>query len=109
MQEVRKVIILASRDKAPFYSLLGFQNVIVVDKNTVLQKILELKNRRDLAAILVEASIAREAGLDILGLNEKGLGPVVSMIPDDKHSISGDPKGYYIKFVSRIIGYVIGV
>lgn len=109
MSTPRGLVVLTRLERAPFYRLLGFQNVIPVDKDNLALKIRELKTQRDLAAILVEESIAKEANIDVLSLNDKGLGPVITIIPDAKLFLEADPRNYYAKFVSRIIGYQLGV
>lgn len=109
MPMLKEIVVLAKPERVPFYKLLGLQNVVPVDKGTVALKIGELKTRKDLAAILVEESIAREANIDVLSLNEKGLGPVITTIPDAKPFLEADPRNLYAKFISRVIGYQLGV
>ena len=107
--ESRKVVVLASRERASFYRLLGFDRVVEVGKEELAQYIRELKGDKNLAAVLVEESLAREAGIELFDLNEKGFGPVVTFLPDKEPSFKSDPRIYYSKFIARVIGYQLGV
>ncbi|AFK51554.1 V-type ATP synthase subunit F [Thermogladius calderae 1633] len=102
-------MVVSRKDHEHFYRLIGFKNVVVATKEEVWRLLSELKNDKHTAAILVEESLAREAGLDVLALNEKGFGPVVTLVPDKEVFLQSDPKAYYLKFASRIVGYQLGV
>ncbi|MGC9012248.1 V-type ATP synthase subunit F [Thermogladius sp.] len=107
--ERRRVVVVSRREHEHFYRLIGLKNVVTATKDEVERVISELKNDKNTAAILVEESLAREAGLDVMALNEKGFGPVVTLVPDKDVFLQSDPKAYYLKFASRIVGYQLGV
>ncbi|MGC8982951.1 MAG: V-type ATP synthase subunit F [Desulfurococcaceae archaeon] len=107
--EPRRVVVLASREKAPFYRLLGFDRVVEIGKGELAQYIKELKSDKSLAAVLVEESLAREAGIELFELNEKGFGPLITYLPDREPFFKSDPRAYYSKFIARVIGYQLGV
>ena len=107
--ESRRVVVISSREHEFFYKLLGLKNVVVAERGELGGLVSKLKKEKDVAVILIEESLAREAGLDVFSLNEKGFGPLVTVIPDSKASLESDPKAYYLKFASQIIGYELGV
>jgi vacuolar-type H+-ATPase subunit F/Vma7 len=110
VKEVKKVVILASSESVNFYKLLGFKEVYTVDNVGEVTNILkELKNRKDVGVILIEESITRNLKLDHMIVNEKGLTPLITVIPNTKEFLSRDPSVYYRRFASKIIGYELGV
>jgi vacuolar-type H+-ATPase subunit F/Vma7 len=107
--ESRRVVVVSSREHEFFYKLLGLKDVVVAGREGLGELVNKLKKEKDVAVILIEESLAREAGLDVFSLNEKGFSPLVTIVPDSKVSLESDPKAYYLKFASQIIGYELGV
>jgi vacuolar-type H+-ATPase subunit F/Vma7 len=108
VNESRRAVVIASRETAGFYRILGFSEVYGVDKPEEAYKlIVDLKSRRDIGLILVEESIMRKLGLDHMSLNERGLTPLVTVIPDTKEFLTQNPSLYYRKYAQRVIGYEV--
>lgn len=106
--ESKRVVVVANRESAGFYRILGFSEVYVVDKpEEAYNLIVDFKSRRDVGLILVEESIMRKLGLDHMNLNERGLTPLVTVIPDTKEFLAQNPTLYYRKYAQRVIGYEV--
>jgi len=50
-----------------------------------------------------------ELGLDHMSLNDKGLTPLITTIPDTKEFLTRNPSLYYKKHALRIIGYEVSI
>jgi vacuolar-type H+-ATPase subunit F/Vma7 len=106
--ESKRVVVVANRESASFYRVLGFSEVYVVDKpEEAYNLIVDFKSRRDVGLILVEESIMRKLGLDHMNLNERGLTSLVTVIPDTKEFLAQNPTLYYRKYAQRVIGYEV--
>jgi vacuolar-type H+-ATPase subunit F/Vma7 len=108
VRETKRVIVVASRENASFYKLLGLGEVRVVGNPSETLKELEgLKFNRDVGIILVEESIMQALKVDHMSFNEKGLTPLVTVIPNVKDYLTRDPNMYYRKFVLKVTGYEV--
>jgi vacuolar-type H+-ATPase subunit F/Vma7 len=106
--ESKRVVVIASKDNAHFYRLLGFSEIYgVATSSEALSLLRDLKSRRDVGVVLVEESITRSLGLDFADLNEKGLTPHIVIVPDTREALARDPNLYYRRLVLRVIGYEV--
>ncbi|MEM0051177.1 MAG: V-type ATP synthase subunit F [Sulfolobales archaeon] len=110
VKEVKRVVVIASAESVNFYRLLGFKEVYTVDDvGKVLNILKEVKSRKDVGVVMIEESIAQALKLDHMILNEKGLTPLITVIPNSKELLSRNPALYYRRFSSKVIGYEVGV
>jgi vacuolar-type H+-ATPase subunit F/Vma7 len=108
VKESRRVIVIADKERTYFYRLLGFSEIHSVSgPSEALKLIEEYKAMRDVSVILVEESIMQALGLDYMTLNEKGLTPLVTIIPDTKEALTRNPNLYYRRLVLRVVGYEV--
>lgn len=108
MRESRRVIVIASKERIYFYKLLGLGEIYAVSSPSEALKLLEeYRAERDVGVILVEESIMQALGVDYMTLNERGLTPLVTVIPDTREALTRNPNLYYRRLVLRVIGYEV--
>lgn len=105
--ERNKVFVIAKKINAPFYKILGIDNIVIADgRESVLNKLRELSEQKDIAVIFVEESLLPE-DRDIFLLNKKGLYPPIVAIPDSRSHLGKDPLIYYKRFATKLLGYEV--
>jgi len=108
VRESKRIIVITNNERASFYRLLGLSEIHVVSSPSEALKLLEeYRAKRDVGIILVEESIAQALGIDYMTYNEKGLTPLVTIIPDTKEALMRNPNLYYRRLVLRVVGYEV--
>jgi len=108
VRESRRIIVIADKERVYFYRLLGLSEIHAVSSSSEALKLLEeYKAKRDVGVILVEESIMQALGVDYMTLNERGLTPLVTVIPDTREALTRNPNLYYRRLVLRVIGYEV--
>jgi vacuolar-type H+-ATPase subunit F/Vma7 len=110
VNELKKTVVIANKETASFYKLLGFSIVHGVSSpGEALRLINEYKSMADVGVVMIEESLMHELGLDHMSLNDKGLTPLITTIPDTKEFLTRNPSLYYKKHALRIIGYEVSI
>jgi len=110
VNELKKAVVIANKETASFYKLLGFSIVHgVSDPSEALKLITEYKSRMDVGVVVIEESIMHKLGLDHMSLNDKALTPLITTIPDTREFLTRNPSLYYKKHALKIIGYEVSI
>jgi len=108
VRESRRIIVIANKERTYFYKLLGLSEIYAVSSPSEALKLLEeYKAERDTGIILIEESIMQALGVDYMTLNERGLTPLVTVIPDTREALTRNPNLYYRRLVLRVVGYEV--
>lgn len=101
------VVVIARKEHVSFYYLLGFNDVYPIENPSKLKDVV-----RDLSSkvkiIILEESLAREAGVDHMELNMGSLYPIITLVPDSIYLASEDVSRYYRRFVLKTLGFEVG-
>lgn len=107
MEFKKKMCAIVKSDLEPLVKIIGISEVYTVRDWGEAKSILEnLVKRDDLSIIVIQRSLLPK-DTSFIDLNIGKLYPIVTVIPDDKESLSEPLQSFYRELIRRYIGYEI--
>jgi vacuolar-type H+-ATPase subunit F/Vma7 len=105
----KKVCAIVKSDLEPLMKILGVSEVYTVrDWGEVKMVLEDLVKRDDLSIVVIQKSLVPK-DVSFIDLNIRKLYPIVTIIPDDKNSLSEPLQSFYRELIRRYIGYEIHI